>query len=167
MMKQEHYIFGLISVGAIVVLYWLYQESQAAAPAAAGASPDLSSPAPAPSYPNAQPIQLGNVYIGTTPAAQSYNVQPNGAQLATVAAVGTPQSECGCEDSDCEAAGVPVTVQTIPQSLVNSAAKNLATFTSKTNSGVQAARENLSTAAPAFSAGEGSGATGGGLFVAA
>jgi hypothetical protein len=145
-MKQEHYIFGLIGIGAIIVLYWLYQESQAAAPAAASAAPDLSSPA-APVYPNAQPIQLGNVTINDTPtpAAQNYNMQPNGQQIPTVSV--TPGSDCGCEDNDCEAAGAPVTTQSISQTVVDSNAKNLMSFTAKTQSGVEAAR--LMVAAPA------------------
>jgi hypothetical protein len=140
-MKQEYYIFGLVGIGAVIVIYFLIQEQNATAAAAAGDG----SAAPPPgvgqqSYPNVQPIQLGNVTIGATPPEQSYNM---GQQFPGVQ-VGTAQSECGCDDDDCDQAGIPVTTQTIPQSVLAFAGSNLASFQAKvagtTTSGVEAAR---------------------------
>jgi hypothetical protein len=138
-MKQEYYIFGLVGIGAVVVIYFLMQEQNAAA-----ANQD-SSVAPPPgvgqqTYPNVQPIQLGNVTIGSTPPEQAYNL----GQTVPSVQIGTCQSECGCDDDDCDQAGIPVTTQTIPKSVLAFAGANLASFQAKvagtTTSGVEAAR---------------------------
>lgn len=146
-MKKDYYIFGLIGVGAAIVLYWLWYESQSAAAAPSTATGDVIPVSGAqPSYPNVQPIQLGNVTIndGTAPPTQFASA------TETVPRVnfGTPHSDCGCMDDDCEQAGVPVTSQTITPAVLKSGADNLAGFMAKTSaptSGVEAARLSLST----------------------
>jgi hypothetical protein len=154
-LKKDHYIFGLLALGAVAVLYYLYQENQAASPAADSGAivPEPSYP----SYPNAQPIQMGNIYLGTPPASQ-LSAAPNVTPAATVQ-VGNAQSECGCDDDDCAAAGVPVTVQTIPAPILQAATSNLDSYITKTTasptvvSGVAAARATVAAGGSSISAG--------------
>jgi hypothetical protein len=144
-LKTEHYVFGLIGIASAIVLYYLWQESNTGGQPATATGDAIPAPQ-GPTYPNAQPIQLGNVTIndGTAPPEQLYNMPLDGVQLPTIA-VGTPNSECGCQDDDCDTAGQPVTVQTIPAGVMQAGADNLASFQSKTNSGVEAARATFST----------------------
>lgn len=127
-MKQEHYIFGLLGIGAAIVLYFLWKESQAPAttvsqtvvPAAVDKQP----------YPNSAPIQLGDVNIGTASPQQLYNI-PSADQLFGGVKIGTAHSDCGCAENECEGAGLPVTVQTIPEHVVKQALKTYAAFAAK------------------------------------
>lgn len=125
--KQQHYIFGLVGVGSLAVLYFLWRESQQQT------APSTVVPAPSggPQYPNVpvQPIQLGDVNI-TAPPETTYNVTLNG-QVQPTVRVGNAHSDCGCQVNDCEAAGLPVTVQTIQDSLLKQMADNVASFHSK------------------------------------
>ena len=125
-LKTEHYVFGLIGIAAVAVFYYLWMENQApSGVAAAVAAPDGTQ-----SYPNVAPIQLGNVTIGATPSDQSYNVPLGDAALPSVQ-IGSAQSPCGCDDNDCESAGLPVTVQNIPDSVNQANIKNLQSFSQK------------------------------------
>ena len=142
MKKQEFYIVGLIGAAAIVIFYILWKEQQqnaSQAPASTDGSNDLIDAATAqPTYPNLQPIQLGNVTIQNTPPNQNYNVADS--QLPTVQVGGAGDSGCGCEDSDCEEAGQVVSTQTIPDAVLQAGLSNLNSFQGKVVSGVEAAR---------------------------
>lgn len=142
--KQEHYIFGLIGVGALIVLYVLYMESQSAQPAPT-APPDLGGGG-FQSYPSAPAsIQLGNVYLGAppntaTPATQSYNTPTGGVgalpQSQSVAVTdsgsGSGDDSCSCDsDGECDSAGVPVTQQKISSGLMTSVTNNLQSYLTK------------------------------------
>ncbi len=153
-MKTEHHIGLLIGVGAIVVLYILWKESQAKQTDASVSPPVTPSGYQPPVYPNGQPINLGNVTINDAPAPpfQLYN-GPSSADFPTVGVddLGTAQSSCGCQEVDCDAAGVPVTFQHIPASVFKRAASNLHSYISKVGqpltSGVEAARATFRTGA--------------------
>lgn len=153
MMKKEHYIFGLIGIGAAIVLYWLWRESNAASQPSTATGAVIPTPSGQPSYPNAQPINLGNVTIndGTAPASQFAHASNTVPRVS----IGTAHSDCGCDDDDCEQAGTPVTVQSIPQEVLQAASDNLAGFMAKVEppkSGVEAARRislSTNTIAPA------------------
>jgi outer membrane murein-binding lipoprotein Lpp len=148
-MKTDYYIVGLIGIGAIAVIYLLMQENAAAQQTQAPTDENAAAPSPVtPVYPQAAPIQLGNVYIGTTGPNQSYNAAENGDQIPTVGV--DTGSDCGCADSNCDEAGIPVTKQTISKSVLDSVTDNLNSFQSKVTSGVEAARQQVK-AAPASS----------------
>lgn len=134
--KQEHLIFGLIGVGAAIVLYLLYVESQSG-----GASSAAAAEAPIPggssvqSYPNPNPIQLGDVTINeTTPGYMTGNRTGREFNPVKVTGKGAGLDHCGCEDNDCDAAGVPVTEQKIEQSVLDAAENNLNSFIRKNGS---------------------------------
>lgn len=159
-MKQQHYIFGLVGIGAVAVLYLLWRENQSAQNTVA-ATPVVTGNG-IPTYPNAAPINMGDVYIsGATPSSQSYNA-PADASLYDVVKVGpqphdgTLQSACGCQDADCESAGVPVTFQTIPHDVLQRASESLSSFAAKTSGptgGVAAARVTFSAGPPPAASG--------------
>jgi hypothetical protein len=66
----------------------------------------------------------------------------DGHQIGRVT-IGSALSECGCADPDCDLAGFPVTVQEIPNDVLQAASKNLAGYVAKTTSGVEAARQKV------------------------
>ena len=130
MTKQEGVIFGLIGVGAVVVLYILWQESQAGPETAANGEAIPETPSQQ-QYPTVPPINLGDVELNENAnPAQISNTPLGDYQLPTVQ-VGTSQSECGCEDQSCEPAGVPVNQQIIPKEVLKAATDNLASYTNK------------------------------------
>jgi hypothetical protein len=137
--KTEHYLFGLIGVGTVIVLYLLFKESQPSASASASVAPVAENTVPSYPAPPA-PINLGDVNLSQTPPYQNYNL--SGSQNPTVR-VGTSHSDCGCDDNDCDTAGLPVTVQTISDDVLSAATKNYQSFASKVSkpvSGVEKAR---------------------------
>lgn len=149
-MKKEHYIFGLIGVGAVIVLYILFKEmasSQAASDS--GTIPVPEGVSAAQTYPAPQPINLGNITIGETPPTQSYNLPVNDYALPTVQ-TGSPQSDCGCDDNDCDEVGTCQTVQQVPDNVLEDMVSNVQSFqqkvAGKTNSGVEAARVQFTAA---------------------
>lgn len=123
--KKHYYIFGLVGIGSLLILYFLWTDSQGAA-TVGGVSPSPGSP----QYPTSpeQPIPTGGDIIVNAPPATLYNVPMDGAALPTVK-VGTAQSACGCSDNDCDSAGVPVSVQTIDSKLIDSMWANVQSFT--------------------------------------
>lgn len=127
--KQEHYIFGLLGIGAVILFYFLYKESTTASNTATSVAPVPASgvqpnPYPAPAV---APIQLGNVYLGDTPGYQSGNISTHKPSVQ----VGNDHSECGCDDNDCEQAGTAVTVQSIPDDVLTAASLNLSSWQAK------------------------------------
>jgi hypothetical protein len=154
-LKQDHYIFALVGIGAVAVLYLLYKENQAAQDAApAGIPVPVAGSQPQLSYPNSAPIDMGNVTINEAqaPSAQLYNTPFDASHFRAVevnASQGTEHSGCGCPDQACDQAGIPVTRQHIPESILRRAVDNLASFQAKTTapvSGVEAARITVSQA---------------------
>lgn len=129
-MKKEHVILsGLIGIGGLIVIYILYKEL-ASQPAAA---PPVSVPENnQPSYPAANPIQLGNVTVNNAaPPAMVYNTPLNGLQIPTVqVADDTGTGEC-CDTDPCEAAGVLQSVQTVPQDVLDTATNNFYAYQNK------------------------------------
>lgn len=166
-MKQHHYA-ALIGVGAVLVLVYLWYESQQSA---AQATSDTASGAAAPNgaqtYPQAapQPIQLGDVNVG---GSQTYNIPINGNPFNPVQ-IGSCQSDCGCNDDDCAQAGVPVTVQTIQQAVLTAVQDNLKSYQSKTayaTMPASAASAGVSGNGGAVAFSSTGGYTGGGSFAA-
>lgn len=139
-LKQEHYIAGLVGIGAIIVLYLLWHESQATATAAPASAVPV--PSGAPTYPSAQPIHLGNVTLGATPEQIASLAQLNPVAVDT-------SGPCGCDDNDCDEAGVTVTVQKIPEAVLKHATSQLSAFLNvppSPMSGVENARVAFGTA---------------------
>lgn len=141
-MKEKYAHLALLAVGALLVLYWLYTRSQTAAAGAVGdgggGQPDNSSAAPA--YPNAAPIQMGDITIGGSPTELIYNQQPvtegadgiyDNPNLLATSAIVTPDSGCGCDDPCAIPAGQITTVNNIPAPVFNAAVKNLDTLNQK------------------------------------
>lgn len=132
-MKQQHYIFGLLGIAAVAVLYFLWRESSGGS----GTS-GIPEPAGAPQYPNASPINLGDVNItDTAPPYLTANVPLGGYNVPTVQISG-PSASGGCCEDDCEPAGIPVTVQTIPQSVLDAATANYQSYVAKVQPPVSA-----------------------------
>jgi hypothetical protein len=145
--KQQHYIFALVGIGSLLVLYMLWREMQQQ-PAASSVIP---SPSGGPQYPTipVPAIDLGDVILSAPPATV-YNVPLDGEQLPTVK-IGSELSDCGCQDNDCEQAGLPVTIQTVSPSVLKQSVLNLDSFRAKTQpvlSGVQAARGTIAAGRP-------------------
>jgi hypothetical protein len=140
MTKQEGWIAGLLGVGAVIVLYLLWVESQkASTPVTGGAVVPVSG---AQAYPNLPVINLGNISIGAANPSQLYNT-PLGEYMGGGFAVGSPQSDCGCPVDDCEGAGIITASPSIPLAVLTSGITNLRTFQSKLGGGA-------TSAAPAF-----------------
>jgi hypothetical protein len=130
-MKQKHYISMLIGVGAIAILYLLWRESQKGSTAGQPLAPAGYGQVTPPAYPSVPtPIQLGNITIESAPPNQTYNVPLDNPGIPVVR-VGTAHSACGCQDNDCEQAGQPVTLQTVPSRVLNFAIANYNSFASK------------------------------------
>jgi hypothetical protein len=132
MTKQEGWIFGLIGVGAIIVLYLLWLESQQTPPPVTGGAviPASSSQ----SYPSIPAIDLGNITIGGANPSQVYNT-PLGEYLTGGFQVGSPQSDCGCAEADCEEAGIITASPTIAPKVLAMGIANVASFQSKIGGG--------------------------------
>lgn len=125
--KQKYWLFGLIGIAGLAVLWLLFRESSSALPATSTAAPDGSGIA---SYPNSQPINLGDVNIvdGSSPQS-AYNLIP---PLPDVEVTGKHEQDCSCSDKDdCDAAGAPVSVQKISEPVLIDAVENLKSFQSK------------------------------------
>jgi hypothetical protein len=130
-LKKEYYLFGLLGIGALAVLYFLWREN------AAATSTAIPEPAGAPQYPNAAPINLGDVNLTeTAPPYLTANVPLDGYNMPTVAV--QDNSGGGCCVDDCEAAGIPVTVQTIPKSVLDAGFENLKSYAAKVQPPVSA-----------------------------
>lgn len=126
--KQHLLIFGLVGVAAVAVLYMLYKEGQAGAGSVTATGETVPEPnAQGPTYPNSQPIQLGNITINDTPPNQSYNVSDS--QIPTVGIGNT--DGCGCEDNDCEQVGTVQTTQAIPEHILKTSMENIVSFQAK------------------------------------
>lgn len=133
MMKKEQYVIaGLLGLSAIVVLWYLSRHAVASgtAPGPDGlpvvTQGDGSAIA---SYPNSNPIPLGDIVIGASPINLTYNQQPNGqGSLPTlhIAAPNTQGTTPGCCD-DCDTAG-QTSILTFPPAFIQRQADNLVHF---------------------------------------
>lgn len=122
--KQQYYLVGLLGLGALAVLYFLWKQSSASP-----ANPGQPEPVGAPEYPNAsQPIELGDVNITDAPPYLTANVPLGGYDVPSVV-LGSNSEGCGCDD--CDPAGIPVTQQTVPQSVFDAAKANFDSYISK------------------------------------
>lgn len=144
-MKDHYAVLALLGVGAIALIVYLMSQNNAA-PAAAAPVADNSSAAP--SYPNAQPIQLGNIDIGGSPLSITYNQAP---VLPTVQ-LGPDESDlqgCECEtgQNNCAEAGQMVTKQTVPQPVMQRATTDFNAFMAKPAPAAQRPQVTFSQAA--------------------
>jgi hypothetical protein len=132
--KQEHFIVGLIGLGAVAVIVYLMYESRQGQ--AAAVDVPSGQPAPGPTYPNAP--SPTSFEVAPSPVNLTYNTFPPGFS-ATGISVSPPDSACGnggCGGcgSGCDAcaqAGVPVTVQRVPEQVLSVAADNLDAYRQK------------------------------------
>jgi len=119
-LKQEHLIAGLLGFAALAVGYMLWKDSQPAP--ADNALPGPPEGTNVPGYPNVAPIAPASFTIdGYNPNAN--NVPVNGVQLPTVSLGDDGSGGGGCCDEDCDPAGLPVSIQTVPAEVND---KNLA-----------------------------------------
>jgi hypothetical protein len=129
---KEHYaVVAVLGVGVIALLVHLLRQSSPAVAAASVPGAVASSP----SYPNAQPIKLGNIDIGGSPSYISYNQGEPGAGYGIDGAGG-----CGCSNPD-----QLVVTPNIPSSVLQSGVDQLASFQAKApKSGAQRAAYTFS-----------------------
>lgn len=122
MNKQHYYHLALLGIGAIVVYILLRRQGATVAPVA---EPEQG--AGLPSYPNAGPINLGDVRVGGSPSYLTIN---NGVIPDTLGVGSGPQGAgCGCDCSP-----VNLTARNIvPASVVEQAAQNFQGFVVKAN----------------------------------
>lgn len=125
MNKNHLWHVALLGIGAVILVIYLMRRS-----AAAPVAPAAAASAAAPSYPNAQPIQLGDITIGGSPLNLTYNTQPGGSLISDVA-VGDAS---GCDGSPgCECAQVQTltSINRIPAPILAASQKNYASLVSK------------------------------------
>ena len=131
-LKQEHYIVGLLGLGSVlVILYLLYEGKQSAPAAVDGVNPPPG--VSVPTYPNSQPIKTGDITINGYAPDSLPNVPVNGIQIPTVETEPSLAGGCnGCgSDTYCDDAGLVVSMQKIPQSVLDTAIANLQSFNQK------------------------------------
>ena len=127
MTKQEKIIAGLIGVGAVLAIIYLWYESQAANTAPnPGVDPPPGVPIQGGAYPNSTPLNMGDINIvnGSNPDAV-YNVPLNGLQIPNLQIGDDGNGSCECGDQYCEDAGVLVSRMTVPQKVLDQAIANL------------------------------------------
>jgi hypothetical protein len=134
--KQEHIVAGLIGLGAIAVLVYLYYENSNSTPAAAAAPVPSPGAATAPAYPNSQPSL--NFEVGGSPINLTYNTFPpdfsaEGTQVAPLSsACGNGGCDgCGSDCDSCTQTQTPVTVQTVPPQVMQTAQSELNAYAAK------------------------------------
>lgn len=128
-LKENHIVFGVLTIGAIALLVYLMRRSAAPAVAAVVAATPASS---SPSYPNAAPIKTGDFNVGGNTLNLTYNTPGAGGLLPTLR-VGAESGDAGCEcnPETCQDAGQLTTVQTIPAPVYQRAADNFVSFKAK------------------------------------
>lgn len=124
-MKEKYAHLALLGIGAAVVLWYLLRQSTAASASPAAAVPDNSSAAP--SYPNSQPINLGDLNVGASPLSIVYNQSPT---VPTVNLAPLDNDGC-CDDENCTQLTALQTVQTVPDAVFQSSLSNLKAYTAK------------------------------------
>jgi len=133
-MKQNHLIFGLIGIGAVALLIYLMKQSGGSSSVTAAAPASAVAPAQntGPSYPNANPIQMGDFEVGGSPINLTYNTGPQLPKVKVAKANGNGcGSGCGGCDKDCTLATALQTIQSIPEPVLQQAQDNLNSYTSK------------------------------------
>lgn len=126
-LKQHHAVLALLGIGAVIVLLYLMRRS-AGAPAATQTNAEGQQP-----YPNAGPIQLGDISIGGSP----FNLVYNQAPLPSNTGVKPDAEKKGCcSGGDCTIAGQIVSRNLIPEHVLVGAAQNFAGYVGKFSSGV-------------------------------
>ncbi len=137
-LKQEHWIVGLIGLGAVAVIVFLMYESRNAQPAAASEEIPSGGSAqpPAQPYPNA-PSNL-NFEVGPSPVNLTYNTLPpdfsgSGVQVAPISsACGNGGCDgCGSGCDSCALTQQPVSVQKVPPQVLSAAVDNFQGYASK------------------------------------
>jgi hypothetical protein len=124
-MKDHHKIVALLGVGAVIVLILMLRRQGTASNGSLVADEAVQQP---PSYPNAQPIQMGDIEVGGSPVNLTYNY---GQPLPTLSIGDNTGGQCGCDES-CEQAGQKVTVQNVNPTVLKNAQENFSGFISKT-----------------------------------
>src|SRR4051812_40844580 len=111
--KQRHHIFVLLAVGAVVLLIIFMRRE---------AGPVIASvtDASAGDYPNANPINMGDITIGSTPPYMDYN-QP---RPLPAYAVRKGDTSCPCDTDPCSGVTTLGTVQNLPEETIAKAAEN-------------------------------------------
>lgn len=132
-LKQEHYIFGLLGIGAILVLVYLMHEKNGAVGPVAGSTPDAGVGNAFPQYPNSKPIKTGDITINGFAPDSLPNVPINGVQIPQVETEPDLSGGCsGCgSDTYCEDAGITVSTMKVPQRVLDAAVSNLQSFQQK------------------------------------
>lgn len=128
-MKEHTAHLALLGIAALVILIYLMRRKPAQAAQAAVVATDNAGASP--SYPNSQPIKLGDVNIGGNPLSITYNQSEAGAGQLPSERVGDTQGGCCDTESLCGTAGILQTVQNVPTKVLASAAKNFASFEKK------------------------------------
>lgn len=130
--QEKHLHFILLAIGALTLLLFLMRRSATAAEVVQAAAPDNGT------YPNGNPIQLGDINIGGSPQFQSYNVpvggrpDPDLPPISFTAPCGGCDANCTCGDTDngCGASGF-VTSRSIAPTAIQSAQANMQSFFAK------------------------------------
>jgi hypothetical protein len=143
-MKKQYIYFGLIGIAAVFVLWYISQENAAAVAAAnSGTDPNLQPPdsSDLASYPNTTPLTTATQTVsGSGSPETTSNVSSNGYTAPTVNTNEPNHENWGCSGTDCEAAGLPVTVQQVPASVVTKGWSDIQSYQQKELTGVGAAR---------------------------
>ena len=139
-LKQEHLVVGLIGLGAVAVIVFLVYEGRQQSGGGAVAEVPVPVPGPgaaqSPAYPNA-PTPI-NFEVGGSPVNLTYNTfpadfSPTGTQVRPLdSACGNGGCDgCGTGCDSCTQTQQPVTVQSVPPSVLAGAADNFSTFVAK------------------------------------
>lgn len=150
--KQHLMYAALVVTAGLVVLYLLWKSGQGGSSVASGTITPAVGPQPQ-SYPNSQPINLGDVSIveGSSPQS-AYNVVGDIPTIAAADPWGSGGACDGCKD-DCDQVGTTVTTQKIDPALNDANVQNILSFKQKVTSGVDHARVTFgSVGSPAPSA---------------
>jgi hypothetical protein len=124
-LTEKHKIAAVIGVGAVAVLIYLMTRKATASNGSAIVDEAVAAPA---SYPNSNPIQMGDVNVGGSPLNLTYNTLEGGELPSTTYAVGSnTKAACGCDDK-CEAAGQKVAQQKISPSAYQAALENFSAW---------------------------------------
>lgn len=124
MKKEEYLILGLLGIGVIIVLIYLWKQAPASAPVTTTVpSPGAEA---APAYPISKPIQLGNIRIAGSPTNLTYNQIPPGPTVG----IG-PDNQCPCSASDCDEAGMLTSATSVDPDVFSAAVANFASYQAK------------------------------------
>lgn len=126
-MQDHHKISIIVGAGAVGLLIYLLLHKSTAVASPGSMVPDEAVSLP-PVYPqNPLPPVTDGINIGGSPVNLTYNYAN---PLPTMAIGDNTGGECGC-DAYCDTAGQKMTVQTVPQNVLDAAVANLNSYTSK------------------------------------